>query len=202
MCVRSFLFAAAVMAAAPLGALAQSAPGPDRDYAWVSYAGLAPSYAALGFYPGYWGFRHAWDYYPYGRFDYGLNYYGTAPTTRSFSAYYPAEVWITASARADGAAYLAVHVPPGATLWVDGRRTAQTGAQRQFVSPPLESGRDYTYEIRARWTEDGRTVDQVHKVQVRANTKALVDMTRTAGPWADRPESIASGPGMVARLGR
>jgi uncharacterized protein (TIGR03000 family) len=135
--------------------------------------------AGPGFYPGTWGGLRSWDYFPYGRFDYGLNYFYTAPTTHSYSAYYPEPVEDPMLGQlGDDAAHLSVWLPAGAELWFDGVRTRQLGEQRRFVSPPLAPGRDYTYEVRARWNEDGRAVDRVQRVHVRANTWAQVDMMR------------------------
>jgi uncharacterized protein (TIGR03000 family) len=180
MLMRSFLLVAMVVAAGLPGAQAQAPPWTSGYYAGVvSGVGYYPGYVAPGFYPGYWDSRHAWDYFPYGRYDYGLNYFGTAPTTSSYSAYYPAPAPVSASAQLDDdSAHLAVRVPPDAALWFDGFGTLQTGGERLFVSPPLAPGQDYTYEIRARWTEDGRPVDRVRTVHVRANTRAEVDMLR------------------------
>ena len=45
-------------------------------------------------------------------------------------------------------------------------------------SPPLTPGQDYTYEVHARWTDDGRTVDRTRKIHVRANALTEVDLTR------------------------
>jgi uncharacterized protein (TIGR03000 family) len=181
MLTRSFLLAAAAVAAAPLAAVAQPGPWAGGDYPGGFYSpGYTPEYAGAGFYPGYLGYRHSWDYYPYGRFDYGLNYFYTAPTTTSYTAYYPAPEPAALARVDDGAAHLEVRVPPGAALWFDGVRTLQTGGERLFVSPTLAPGRDYTYEIHARWLEDGRTVDRVRTVHVRANTWNEVDMLRAS----------------------
>ncbi|HBI42924.1 MAG TPA: hypothetical protein DDY78_08715, partial [Planctomycetales bacterium] len=42
-----------------------------------------------------------------------------------------------------------------AQVFFDGDKTSQTGAERAFVSPPLEAGRSFHYTIEARWMEDG-----------------------------------------------
>jgi uncharacterized protein (TIGR03000 family) len=54
-----------------------------------------------------------------------------------------------------------IHCPPDASVYFDGERTTQQGELRRFVTPPLEPGEDYHYEIRAVWDEDGRRVDRV-----------------------------------------
>ena len=53
---------------------------------------------------------------------------------------------------------LSVKVPqPAAEVFVDGVKTAQTGTDRIFESPPLEAGKQYKYEVTARWVEGGAT---------------------------------------------
>jgi uncharacterized protein (TIGR03000 family) len=48
-------------------------------------------------------------------------------------------------------ALIRVEVPtPDTELWVNGRRTKQTGLRRVFISPPLEPG-TYRYVFRASW---------------------------------------------------
>jgi uncharacterized protein (TIGR03000 family) len=59
---------------------------------------------------------------------------------------------------------LAVKVPPAAEVLVDGRTTAQTGADRTFESPPLAAGQSYRYTVTARWVEDGRAVEASREV--------------------------------------
>jgi uncharacterized protein (TIGR03000 family) len=142
------------------------------------YYGYAPGYGAFDFHSGTWGYRHSWDSYPYGFHDYGLNIHYTAPTTITYSAYYPPEEWTLEGWFAPDAARVEVRVPAGAALWFDGVRTQQSGSERSFVSPPLTPGQEYTYEVHARWTEDGRTVDRNRTIHVRANTRTDVDLTR------------------------
>jgi uncharacterized protein (TIGR03000 family) len=72
-------------------------------------------------------------------------------------------------------AYLDVRVPPDAQVWVDGDPTTQTGGERSFVSPPLEPGRIFMYEIRARWLDNGEVVDLTKQVRIRAGDRVPVD---------------------------
>jgi uncharacterized protein (TIGR03000 family) len=68
-----------------------------------------------------------------------------------------------------------VRVPADAVIWFEGSKTGQRGASRTFVSPPLEKGQGFTYEIRARWTKDGKEVEQTRTVRVRAGENVDVD---------------------------
>src|SRR5262249_29983293 len=60
-------------------------------------------------------------------------------------------------AAADDAAVaeVQVRVPANATVWFDGEPTEQTGPYRRFWTPPLEPGKVYTYQVKARWMLDG-----------------------------------------------
>jgi uncharacterized protein (TIGR03000 family) len=80
--------------------------------------------------------------------------------------------------RAGDGACVEVRVPDSAQIWFDGQKTSQTGTERIFTSPGLESGQDYTYEVRACWTLDGKTVDQTRKVAVHAGNHVVVDFLR------------------------
>jgi uncharacterized protein (TIGR03000 family) len=71
-----------------------------------------------------------------------------------------------------------VRVPADAELWFEGQKTNQTGAERTFQSPPLEPGQKYVYDVRARWKENGKEVEQTRKVRVRAGERVTVDFTK------------------------
>ena len=79
---------------------------------------------------------------------------------------------------ADAIAHIEVKVPPEAEIWFGSAKTRQSGSVREFASPPLPPGQDYTYEIRARWQQDGRTVVQTRKVTVSAGSWEVVDFTK------------------------
>jgi uncharacterized protein (TIGR03000 family) len=56
---------------------------------------------------------------------------------------------------------LAVKVPqPGAEVYVDGVKTTQTGTDRTFLSPDLEPGKGFQYEVTVRWVERGSTFEK------------------------------------------
>jgi uncharacterized protein (TIGR03000 family) len=68
-----------------------------------------------------------------------------------------------------------VHVPADAQIWFEGSKTGQHGDLRTFVSPPLEPGRKFGYDIRARWTEAGKEIDETQHVSVRAGEHVQVE---------------------------
>lgn len=79
-------------------------------------------------------------------------------------------------------ATLIVNLPANARLSIDGHATRATSAQRIFISPPLEPGRDYVYNLRAEITrEDGQPTTTTQQVMVRAGqeTRVTLDLAVT-----------------------
>lgn len=75
--------------------------------------------------------------------------------------------------------YLSVKVPqPSAEVFVDGVKTAQTGTDRLYESPPLTGDKEYGYEITARWVERGATVEKKKSVKGKPGEVIRVDLTQ------------------------
>ena len=87
----------------------------------------------------------------------------------------------TTTAQGEVPAKVIVRVPANAEVWLEGSKTSLTGPVRHFVSPPLEPGSRYTYEIRARWKEDGRAVTQTQKVAVSPGRDVTVNFPVQTG---------------------
>ncbi len=83
-------------------------------------------------------------------------------------------------------ALLKVTVPLDAEVWLEGQRMYSTGAQRHYRSPPLNPAKGYIYEVRARWLFDGKPIEDVRRVAIRAGAVALVDFTHL-DPLVPRP---------------
>lgn len=74
---------------------------------------------------------------------------------------------------------LSVRVPqPAAEVFVDGTKTAQTGTDRIFESPPLEAGKPFKYTVTARWREGGQTVESSREVTGTPGEVVRVDFGR------------------------
>jgi len=141
-----------------------------------------------GYYGGYypWGLgRSLWGGYgyPYGRY-YG-GYYDTYPyydngyyyRTPSYSVpSYSAPMANAPAPVPDNAALIDVRVPSNAQVWIDDQKTNQTGSMREFVTPSLNPGQDYSYDIRARWTENGQPMETQRKVTFHAGDRLAVNM--------------------------
>jgi uncharacterized protein (TIGR03000 family) len=71
-------------------------------------------------------------------------------------------------------AHITLKVPADAEVFFDGHKTSATGTVRQFDSPPLEPGYRYTYQLRARWRQNGRTVTRDQEVSVTRAARVTV----------------------------
>jgi uncharacterized protein (TIGR03000 family) len=71
-------------------------------------------------------------------------------------------------------AVIELRVPAQATVWFNGAKTSQEGADRAFQTPPLPPGSAYLYEVRARWSDDGTPVEQTKAIRVRAGERARI----------------------------
>jgi uncharacterized protein (TIGR03000 family) len=70
-------------------------------------------------------------------------------------------------------------VPADAQVFFDDALTKETGTERIYVTPPLELGKTYTYSVRVRWQENGKTVQQTRTVDVSGGGNVRVDFTRS-----------------------
>jgi uncharacterized protein (TIGR03000 family) len=70
-------------------------------------------------------------------------------------------------------------VPNGdAQVWFDDTLTQQRGMMRVFSTPPLQQAASYT--IKARWMENGQTVNRQRVVQVQPGQTSRVDFRSSA----------------------
>jgi uncharacterized protein (TIGR03000 family) len=162
---RLFVLAALFCLAVPRPAAAQMLPPlpPLGSSGWGS-----------GYYPSY----------PAGGYAYTPGYYPT-PGSYYSSYFLPANSVLQSTSplvrqepTQDGRVHLLLHVPAGAKVWFDGEPTRQTGSNREFVSPPLRPGKQYSYEVHVRWTAGDRTVDRRRTVPVHANLWREIDLTQ------------------------
>ena len=73
-----------------------------------------------------------------------------------------------------------VHAPANAEIWFEGSKTSQTGSVRNFVSPPLTSGKTFSYDVRAHWTDsNGKAVDKTQTVKIQAGGRSNVSFLNT-----------------------
>ena len=78
-------------------------------------------------------------------------------------------------------ATITVKLPPGATLFVDDRKSSSADPVRQFTTPPLPAGREFAYVMKAELVRDGRPEYLIQKVSFRAGDRITVDFTAGMG---------------------
>jgi uncharacterized protein (TIGR03000 family) len=75
-------------------------------------------------------------------------------------------------------ATIIVSLPAEAKLTIDDAATTSTGAVRTFVSPNLDNGRDYHYDLKAE--VDGKTLTKRITVRAGEETRVEIDMASLA----------------------
>jgi uncharacterized protein (TIGR03000 family) len=181
----AILLAAGALLLAPAAGRAQGRPGtpdpiPPNFYGpgALSWPGAYSYTQRNGWYGYNWPYKgyythhyESWPYQPRGGPPTPVGSERTPATERS--SYYS----YGASAEG-GTARVKVTLPDAdAQVWFEGQLTRQRGTERGFVSPRLDPGQEYLYDVRARWTENGREVERTRTVRVRADGVATVDFT-------------------------
>jgi len=181
------LAAVAVLAwLGPQSARASASRGPYDHASGQWYADQERDQARLGYDAyGTGRARSSWPIYP-GRAVYPgsyppaaapADYYSDTPTSDSVS---PANYSYGAYAPSapGNRARIRLIVPAGAKVWFGNTATQQTAPARHFESPELTPGKDYVYDITARWTENGKEVTRTRHVGVSAGSSVTVDFTQ------------------------
>jgi uncharacterized protein (TIGR03000 family) len=142
-----------------------------EPYSYAEAYGYMLPFTSAGF-SGPWTYPHDWTGYPYRHWAF------PACGTKGYPKYVPYADDLCAYPPGPPApAAVVVQVPADAELWFDGARTAQTGPNRTFESPPLPGGKIYHYVVRARWTENGKAVEQIRMVSVQAGQQARLSFS-------------------------
>jgi uncharacterized protein (TIGR03000 family) len=102
------------------------------------------------------------------------------------------------AAAAEAPVEITVVVPADAEVFFDGNPTSQAGTERLFISPPLAVGKKYHYDVRARWREGGRAVEQTRKVEVSGGGRVRVDFTTPLPQDGPKGGGAAAGPRVPA----
>ena len=166
--------------------------------------GYGLGYGGLGYYGlGYGG----WGYPYYGGYGYGLGsyyspYYYSSPTyvtpyysstivpTTSYQSLYPATTQSTADPTR---AHIHVHVPPNAQVLFDNTPTREQGTDRDFVTPPLQpNAKGYTYEVTARWNQNGQEHRESRTIRVTPGGTTDVNFLSAPAPErAPQPQPVS-----------
>ncbi len=160
----------------------------SRSAVAASAAGAADMGTAIITWPAAWRFLTPGFYGGYG-YGYGRGYYDSSPAYYADPVVQVPDTDVRRSFYGDpNASTLTVRVPNAdAQVWFDDSPTQQRGMERTFNTPALQQAGTYT--IKARWNENGRTVDQERRVQVRPGQQAMVDFRTTPGEKLPAPVS-------------
>jgi uncharacterized protein (TIGR03000 family) len=148
------------------------------DHGYRDYRGYG-----YGVYP-YWGGSYP-NYYDYGSGDYPYTSDSVYPSTSDGGAgtnvatgtsASSSGVWIspTGQSTAESVAHITVRLPDLAELRFDGKIMTESGAVREFTTPPLRPGTRYTYTVSAHWLNDKTSMDQEQKITFAPGDKVEV----------------------------
>jgi uncharacterized protein (TIGR03000 family) len=136
-------------------------------------------------------------YYGGGWYSYSSPYYvdsapvyGDGVISSGYQSFYPPTGAIQNSTDASRA-LVRVRVPANAQVFFDDSPTTQTGPARTFMTGPLEPG-TYSYNISARWMENGQERRENRSVRVTPGQTADVDFMTAAPSPAPTPRCKAS----------
>jgi len=158
--------------------------GRGGGYGGYGYGGYG-GYPGYGGYGGYYGRGYGSPYYGGYYSDYGYPSYGyyNSPnyTSESYPSYaqsnvVPSQSFYSGPTPEPNKVLVHIRVPdPEATVWIENTATDQRGFDRVFLSPELESGKQYVYTVKAKWMENnGQERTQEKKVNVQPGRQAIV----------------------------
>ena len=81
-----------------------------------------------------------------------------------------------AAERQGDRAYVRVQLPAEAQLFINDTATESTDSARNFYSPPLKAGKDYTYSFRAEMMRDGKKLQATKDVVVQAGKELDINL--------------------------
>jgi uncharacterized protein (TIGR03000 family) len=157
--------------------------GGYRSYGYTPYRRAFGGYGGYGY--GYSGYGYANSGFSNPGITYPTQPYANDGSTGAYESFYPPQ-----TSQPDNTVHVRVRVPAqDAEVWFQDARTDQRGTVREFESPELTPGFNYSYHIRARWMDNGKVRDQTRAVTVRAGQSVSVDFNTpdTAAATTDNP---------------
>ncbi len=184
--------------------------------AYPGYSGWNRPYYGSTWYPSNYGWSSAWQSQNWSGPSYtsdwsSPSYSGYSYPSRTAGSYYSSDMntgsyYGTPQGEMPRApernVVFDVRVPPNAEIWFEGAKTQQTGMFREFLSPPLERGQDFTYHVRARWNENGKEVDKTRELRVRAGDHMMIDFLGESATGSAFPSEQPRGGGVPSRTGQ
>jgi uncharacterized protein (TIGR03000 family) len=116
--------------------------------------------------------------YAYSSPIYNSGYTTVIPGSGVYQAAYPPQGAVQGQGTIDASrCYIHVHVPANAQVMFDNTPTQQTGMDRTFMSPALDNNQNYTYQISARWMDNGQQRNETRTVRLIQGQSVNVDFT-------------------------
>jgi uncharacterized protein (TIGR03000 family) len=151
--------------------------GYGRGYGGYGYGYGYGGYGLMG-YGGYSGY--GLTSYPGYDSAYSPGYdtgYAATPTTTDYQSFYPPDTTALTTATSSTTALIRVHTVPGEQLWFDNVATTQSGPVRTFTTPELQPGREYEYQVKVRWMDNGTSVERMKTVDLTPGSVIDLDLT-------------------------
>ena len=95
-------------------------------------------------------------------------------------------------------AHIRVRLPANAEVTINGKKTTSTGPLREYETPELNPERVYTYLVKAKWVEDGMTVEKSLRVRALSGNRVTINFVPPAQERA-QPLRVPSAQIAVAR---
>jgi uncharacterized protein (TIGR03000 family) len=88
---------------------------------------------------------------------------------------------------AEDRAYVTIQLPVNrAEVWIEGEKSVQDKASQEYVSPQLTPGKQYYYQVSARWVANGKQYEAKRSFPILPGKPVLVDFTEPAEPPSDK----------------
>jgi len=179
------------MAAMCLAFVTQTAEAQRRGGRGAGWSGGWGGNWGLG--GGYYDGRYYDGRYYDGGYSQDYIYPQNTNPNSSYQSFYPRENYGQGIARTR----INVRLPnPNAQVLVQDELMPGQGTMRTMNTPPLESGYTYNYQVKARWTENGKSMEQVRTVRFQPGQQVTVDFTAPA-PQTPTPRVL---PGEGTRI--
>jgi uncharacterized protein (TIGR03000 family) len=126
------------------------------------------------FFPGFPVYNPGFAFgYPFNSpIGYPIGSVGLAPV--SFEQTIPAE---PVNLMREFPATLTLQFPAAAEVWIDGKKVSDTKKEEQVLtSPALRDGETYTFDVKARWIQKGKTFEAKRSVAVAAGDRSRLSI--------------------------
>ncbi len=164
--------------------LQSTSEAPAQPYGVLHHYGYYNPYAYQSkylYYPFVGGGAYPWyDYRPYYGWDIKTSALPFQAAARAASGTARGDRPTLPRIEGPATAHITLKVPADADIRFNGQKTRSMGAVREYDSPPLSPGYDYTYQLQATWKQGGRTITQSREVSVTRGSRVTVTFPQSS----------------------